>query len=313
MRHAHRSRPKATSLFKMLAIASVLATTCVTASAEAPATTTPSVIIHDTDDLNVAVAEALASRSEGANHRVLLIFDIDNTLLTMPQFLGSDQWFNYHAGQITAGKDPDFAAFSDLIAVQTTLFSLGSMHPTQSDVGSLIEKANNAGIDIYLLSARGPELYSVTKRELGRNSIAFQAPVACSFVICSLGGSYGDSEIRHAIMAAGGTAQTPSYREIVMRDGVMMVAGQDKGTMLRVLLAALLPKTYDQIIFVDDTQKNIDAVAAAQVSMPISLYHYTRIQTTPARNDLDTSERQWKALRRTICISLTTSICNRGH
>lgn len=313
MRPASRSRPKATSLFRMLAIASVLATTCAAASAQTPATTTPSVVIHDTDDLDVAVADALASRSEGANHRVLLIFDIDNTLLTMPQFLGSDQWFNYHAGQITAGKDPDFAAFSDLIAVQTTLFSLGSMRTTQPEVGSLIEKANSAGVDVYLLSARGPELYSVTKRELGRNSIAFQAPVACSFVICSLGGSYGDNEIRHAITATGGTAQASTYREIVMRDGVMMVAGQDKGTMLRVLLAALLPKAYDRIIFVDDTQKNIDSVAAAQVSVPISLYHYTRIQTTPARSEIDASGRQWKALRRTICISLTASTCQLGH
>lgn len=264
---------------------------------------------YEAIDLSTAVADAEASKDAAAGHRVLIVFDIDNTLMTMPQFLGSDQWFNYHAGLVSTAKDPDFASFGDLIAAQTALFSLATMKPTQDDTGQLIEKASAAGVDVFLLSARGPELFNATKRELDRNGITFRAPQTCSFIICNLGGAYGDVEIRRAVTSFGGTAAPNPYRGIIIRDGIMMVAGQDKGTMLRVLLAAIPSGPYDKIVFVDDTQKNIDSVAASGLPVPLSLYHYTRVPTAISGKDIHESDRQWRVFKGSICSLLVASIC----
>lgn len=264
---------------------------------------------YDTNDLSVAVAEAKSDKASTPNERVLLVFDIDNTLLTMPQFMGSDQWFNYHAGLISAGKDPGFSKFEELIAAQTALFSLASMKPTQDDAGFLIDQANSDGVDVFLLSARGPELYSATKRELNSNRIAFTAPQACSFVICSLSGIYGDADIRRAIGASGGRPALSPYRGIVIRDGMMLVSGQDKGTMLRVLLTAIPTGTYSKIIFVDDTQKNIDSVAASGIPVPLSLYHYNRVPTAVTASEVEEGKRQWTKFRETVCAIMSAPFC----
>ena len=269
----------------------------------------PLIARYDVNDLSLAVAEAKTDQEGTASQRILLVFDIDNTLLTMPQFLGSDQWFNYHAGLISAGKDTDFSKFEELIAAQTALFSLASMKPTQDDVGNLIDQANSHGVDVFLLSARGPDLYSATKRELSRNRIAFTVPQACSFVICSLGGSYGDAEIRRAIGAFGGRPAPSPYREIVIRDGIMLVSGQDKGTMLRVLLAAIPAGTYKKIIFVDDTQKNIDSVAASGIPLTLSLYHYTRVPTAITTKEVEDGKRQWTKFTETACAIVSAPFC----
>ena len=288
-----------------------LALTCTLMASTAPVYSQARLPIdrHEAEDLGAAVSEAIADRGPTIGNRVLLIFDIDNTLLTMPQFLGSDQWFNYHAGLISSGKDASFRTFNDLIAAQTALFSLGTMKPTQEDAGSLIGRAKSNGVDVYLLSARGPELYNVTRRELNRNGIVFQAEPACSYVICSLSGAYSDADIRRAITSFGGKVSSSPYREIVIRDGVMMVAGQDKGNMLRVLLAALAASRYDKIIFVDDTQKNIDSVTSSDIPVALSVYHYTRIPTAVSDQQIAQGDRQWNRIRTTICSVVAVTFC----
>lgn len=273
------------------------------------AQSTSQIARYEANDLSTAVADAERSKAAAPNRHVLIVFDIDNTLMTMPQFLGSDQWFNYHAGLVTAAKDPDFASFGDLIAAQTALFSLAAMKPTQDETGQLLEKASAAGVDVYLLSARGPELFNATKRELDRNGITLRAPQTCSFIICSLGGAYGDVEIRRAVASFGGTSAPNPYRQIVIRDGIMLVAGQDKGTMLRVLLAAIPSGPYDKIVFVDDTQKNIDSVAASGLPVPLALYHYTRVPTALSSKDIKDSDRQWKVFKGTVCSVVFASFC----
>lgn len=263
----------------------------------------------EVNDLSPALAEAEAGEMGTANQRILLVFDIDNTLLTMPQFLGSDQWFNYHAGLISGGRDPNFSTWDDLLAAQTALFSLASMKSTQEGTGVLIKQATSRGVDVFLLSARGPELYDATTRELRRNQIVLNAPRACSFAICNLSGIYRDADIRRAITALGGTPTRTPYRDVVIRDGVMLASAQDKGTMLRVLLAAIPSGSYDKIIFVDDSQKNIDSVATSGLPIPLSLYHYNRVQTAITKKEIENGERQWRKFRSTVCAIVSAPFC----
>ena len=288
----------------------VLAIAIALGSVPAGATDTPSpVTVSDTNDLGTAIADAEAAGKAGPGARVLLVFDIDNTLLTMPQFLGSDQWFNYHAAQIAAKTDPYFTSFNDLIGVQSALFGLGSMQPTQPDAGALVGRAQASGADVFLLSARGPDLFDVTERELGRNGIAVRPLGTCSLLLCSADGAYGDADIRKAVTASGVAPAAGPYRGIVIRSGLLLGAGQNKGTMLRVLLAAIGAQRYSKIVFVDDTQANIDAVAASGIPIPLALYHYTRITPGAPSDQVKTSDQQLQSLLRDLCPALRSALC----
>ena len=272
----------------------------------------PHLIRAETSDLTVPVADAIASLGRNSQQHILLVFDIDNTLLTMPQFLGSDQWFNHHAGLISSGKDAAFGSIDELLAAQGAIFDLAVMKPTQDDAASLVRKAREEGVDIFLLSARGPALYDATRRELDRSGINFKAPQTCSIIICSVGGTIGDHDIRKAISAFGSTSSPGTYRDIALRDGIMMVAGQDKGTMLKVLLASIGSTSYDKIVFVDDTQANIDSVAASGILVPLTVFHYTKIPTSVEEQDVAIADQQWAQFKSTVCGAILAAFC-RSH
>src|SRR3546814_7711249 len=95
------------------------------------------------------------------------------------------------------------------------------------------------------------DLYDATRRELDRNAIRFDAPYACAFFLCTGNGVYGDREIRAALAAIGENPPASPYRNILIRDGVMLVAGQDKGVMLKLLLAAIGGRGYAGVVVAD--------------------------------------------------------------
>src|SRR3989338_4347203 len=78
-------------------------------------------------------AEELKVKFKDAKN-VLIVFDIDNTLLTMEKELGSEEWFDWQE-KILA--DPSQKAnkvgenFQDLLSVTGLIFEEGSMKPTQ--------------------------------------------------------------------------------------------------------------------------------------------------------------------------------------
>lgn len=269
----------------------------------------PAVMRAEIDDLAGAIEAAKAARMGASQGRVLLVLDIDNTLLTMPQYLGGDRWFNHHVSRIAAGTDPDFADVSALIAAQTALFGLASMEPTQPGIPELLSEARAAGVDVFLLSARGPDLYDATRRELDRNAIRFDAPYACAFFLCTGNGVYGDREIRAALAAIGENPPASPYRNILIRDGVMLVAGQDKGVMLKLLMAAIGGRGYAGVVVADDGQRNIDALAASGNPVPLSLFHYRRIDTAVTAAEDREAQARLRALRAVLCPALQTAFC----
>ena len=77
----------------------------------------------------------------------------------------------------------------------------------------------------------------------------------------------------------------PIYREMLDREvsymkGIMMTSGMNKGRMLTYILNKTNRK-FDAVIFVDDSQKNIDAVYAEfgnSGTMDMTIFHYTKIE-----------------------------------
>ncbi|HEY0597423.1 DUF2608 domain-containing protein [Sphingopyxis sp.] len=264
------------------------------------------VTIRETANLADAFEAARAASPQG---RVLLILDIDNTLLTMPQYLGGDRWFNRHAAMIADKADPDFAGMGELIAAQTMLFGIASMQATEPNIPAMLAETTQQRIDVFLLSARGPELYDATRRELDRNGLQVEAPYACSFFLCTQDGLYRDDEIRLALTALGEEASRSPYRDILIRDGVMLVSGQDKGVMLKLLMGAIGGRQYAHIVVADDGQKNIAALAASGNPVPTTLFHYRRIDPSVTDSENQTARAQFAALTAALCSAMQSTLC----
>ncbi len=101
--------------------------------------------------------------------QVLLVLDIDNTLLASDTALGSDQWFDWQEYLLAQEPDsPQLVAndFPGLLNAQGLLFTLGSMHPPQADLPELIREVQATGVKTLVLTSRGDEFRTATSREL---------------------------------------------------------------------------------------------------------------------------------------------------
>ena len=106
----------------------------------------------------------------GAEH-VLLVLDIDNTIMAMNQDLGSDHWFEWQDYLLKHEPDSPYLvadSFPELLEVQGILYNLSRMHPPQPEQPMLIAELQNRGISTIILTSRGPEFRVATERELKR-------------------------------------------------------------------------------------------------------------------------------------------------
>ncbi len=268
----------------------------------APAAVPPYV---STTDLGVPVRTALAAHAAG--RRVIAVFDIDNTLLTAPQDLGSDTWFNWQ-------KDTRPDDFAGVLKDSNLLIELGAMTPTQPDGPALVHDLQAAGIPVYALSARDPGLRGATEQALAAAGIDLSAAPECGRPLCTRRGKLNAPQIQAAAHRLHVTLKA-APRPVTVSDGVMMVSGQDKGVMLHLLLASLKGR-YDQVYFVDDTFQNIRDVRAAASGMRVRVMTYSYERFWPdAKAFLNDPARQAKAaaglkdLKAGVCAAIDATDC----
>jgi hypothetical protein len=106
----------------------------------------------------------------GAEH-VLLALDIDNTMMSMDNDLGSDHWFEWQRYLLENEPDSPFLVgktFDDLLKVQGILYNHTHMHPPEAEQPAMIARLQDLGIATILLTSRGPEFRTATERELDR-------------------------------------------------------------------------------------------------------------------------------------------------
>lgn len=269
---------------------------------------------HSTIDLADPVNDALKAKARG--RQVLVVFDIDNTLLTMPQDLGSDTWFNWQKSLIATDTPDGNAAFEDLILNNTALLQIGQLKPTQSDTASLINKLQARHIPIYALSARGTDLRGATEAALKANGIDLSSAPECGLPLCSRRGNLGEAQVRAAARNARIPLPTVGFKPFTISDGVVMSAGQNKGLLLALLLKSLPGKAYTDVWFVDDTFHNITDVqnAAPLMTVRVHLYSYERFwpdsvafmkdKARQTKTDVDFSR-----IRETLCTAMQAALC----
>ena len=238
---------------------------------------------YSTADFSRVVDKSKELVEKYSKENVLVVVDVDNTLLAMNQDLGSDQWYNWQSGLLKDDpSSPDLVAadFQGLLGVQGTLFALSRMHPPEPKLPKQMAEIQQLGLTTVVLTSRSHEFRDATERELKRNGydLASTAP--------------GINEVRGIFMPFDPVRQDAhglsveivneikgQLRPVTYSGGIYMTAGQHKGYMLRTLLARTEPKkSFKAIVFVDDHKKHTTRMHAAFEDSPIQLvtFHYTR-------------------------------------
>lgn len=258
------------------------------------------------DDVFAKVAEK--SQIYGREN-VLVVFDIDNTILTAVNDLGSDQWYSW---QEQVMKDPGCLPvcvstnMDELIKAQGLLFNLGKMKPTEASLPKKLKELQAAGTKVILLTSRGPDFRSLTETSLRENAMSFedstlnrsidQTSTYLPYDISNLSASgLTDGD---ASLASLGQARTVSFQ-----NGIYMTAGQNKGVMLKVLLNRYR-LNYKAVIFADDHVRHVTRMQAIMGHLSdVTTYRYAGMDPEVERfNRMDKTEviEQWSKLQKTI-------------
>lgn len=257
--------------------------------------------IITTMDMDGLQRRAEQAAVELGPQKVLVVYDLDNTLLAMDQDLGSDQWFDWQSSILSVPSADRVATdIAGLLSVQGKLFALSGMHLTRTEIPAVVQRLRDLKIDQMVLSSRGPEFRESTLRELKRSGLTFSSglpSVTTTYMPFDLNDPEKDCLTKNEVAQF----KLSSPRPVSFGDGIMMTSGLHKGAMLRSFLCPQ-PGKYSVILFIDDKTKNTDAVAAAYTdnSPTMVIYRYAqedqRVQAFHA-SDKQQAISAWSALR----------------
>jgi hypothetical protein len=237
-----------------------------------------SVIIDDVKDLNI-VKQHLNANKENKED-ILVIFDIDDTLLEAVNFVGSTKWYDWQRGRKV------FDAKGNAVSVQKhetyycmfstlgTLFDLGTFKLTQPDAAKIIKDINTH--DLMLLTARTYNYRRATERELNLNGLDFTA--------------------KHLLKNQQSLDFTLNDKKrtdrVTYQNGLVMSSGLNKGMVLKEILSRV-NKTYKSIYFVDDSRINITNMNEEwkNDTTTFNIFHYTKIDRSISKEEIAESDK----------------------
>jgi len=236
---------------------------------------------RETADLADVTADTLNLAQIAGKENILVIFDIDNTILAMEQDLGSDQWYEWQK-HLSATDKCNPENVGDRFAVQGAVYFASAMRLTQDDGAAQIRAIQDLGVAVIALTSRGLDFQLQTFRELRRHDI--------SFAYSAIGPAGGFDE---PFIPVG------NGRPSLYEDGVFLTAGQHKGQMLYALLKKTDTRMPAAIVMADDKQKNLDAVKEtfSALQVPVHAWRYTGEDENVRQFNPDQADAQWKAVK----------------
>ncbi|WP_419420158.1 DUF2608 domain-containing protein [Legionella sp. D16C41] len=187
----------------------------------------------------------------------LMVFDIDDTLLTMTESLGSVGWWDWQHELQKSKKQTDklfTADYDQLVRIQNILFQLIKMDVTDEYVIPFLKDTTSQGTTIMGLTARGKEHLSATLMQLKDNKFT----VDNQPLFQEKGLKFLNNKTSEA-----GYVHCPQFtKEVIYQQGIMFLDSEDKG---QALLCALTKTKKDikTIIFVDDVRANVLSIEKA--------------------------------------------------
>lgn len=221
-------------------------------------------------------------------HHLLLALDDDDTLTMIPcypdsvgtkpntpcEYLGGPAWFSWQASLHKNNPDRIWKNFHELLSITNFLLTASKMPLDDPAIPTALHAAANRGAHILVVSARGYSMLNATEEQFQQDGIL--------------------KIIEHnAIKTSSGHISFPAYyfphpwnkhlhpHRIAYTHGVLYVAGQDKGVLIKQFLAKTNEtKNIRSIIYVDDTLSLVKQVARAYKNDPhvnVIAIHFIRL------------------------------------
>lgn len=252
--------------------------------------------------MSVAVDRALAMAERHGPDHVLVILDLDSTLLRDPR----------RSPDLDALQAADEVRFRQ---IERTVMYLKSLVPTGAGLAGQLERLRAAGIPAYLITARGADMRDMTLREMAANGIVLPPAPECGPPLCVGRGTIAADALYRAAEQAAGKPELDRVgfergRTITAWDGIVMAAGLDKGILMRTLGASLGTEVKGYV-FVDDAQKNVDhaARASAAMSEEVAVFHYASPERGGAVRSQAQADADWAEAEAAICKSFAPRWC----
>lgn len=238
----------------------------------------------ETDSFKTIEAKVLEKGKKYGVKNVLVVFDIDNTILTMPQNFGSDQWWGWQSSSCLGKKPlPDFCVTSDfeeLLDIQGQIFAISNMLPTEKATVSVVNGLQKKGYKVILLTSRGPSFRNATERAIKNNRMNFVASAigpkkgfAGTYTPYKLK-SFKKFGLTKADMDKMGNKKA---RPVSYMNGIFMTSGLNKGIMLKTLLKKTKSR-FKAIVFADDHIKHTKRMQAIMAPIAnVTTYRYSKI------------------------------------
>jgi len=171
-------------------------------------------------------------REEG----VLLLYDIDNTLITLDQTLGTDQWFVPRFAQLQKELGDSRQALNKALTEWTAVQCISKVHEVENGASAMIKSQQEDGVMCMALTTRGLAISERTVDQLHSIGVDFTvtAPLKGNLVF-------------H-------TTDT-----IIYRDGILFNSGTHKGDALVEFFHQIgfIPK---KLVFINDKYKHLTSV-----------------------------------------------------
>jgi len=234
----------------------------------------------ETSDLADVTADTLNLIEKTDRKNILVVFDIDNTLLAMEQGMGSDQWYDWQK-HLSEKDQCNPRNVGDRFAVQGALYFVSAMRLTQADGADQVRAIQDQDVTVIALTSRGMDYQLQTFRELRRNHLNF------SYSAFGPAGGYDESFM-----------PVENGRLSLYEDGVFLTSGQHKGQMLYALLEKTGTRLPGVIVMADDKQKNLDAVKEtfSALGVPVHAWRYTGEDDNVRAFNPDLADSQWSSI-----------------
>jgi hypothetical protein len=166
---------------------------------------------------------------------MLVVLDIDNTILQTAQLLGSDQWFDHRMKEYQKSMSVEMA-FEKTFAEWLAIESLTKVKLVEDVTGGLIKKLQQEGVTIMALTTRSSDLRFCTFRQF--QSLGIDLSVTSP--------SHGDFFFLNR-------------QPVLYRKGVLFTDGTNRGE----ALLKFLRKTHyspKSILFINDKERQLKEV-----------------------------------------------------
>jgi len=283
-------------------------------------------------------SEMVAMATEFAGNdlsSLLIVMDDDDTLTQVPcsdasspstcQYLGGPAWYSWQQDLIGSGSPYQVADTSDeLIAISSMLFGVMDMGFTDPEIPTSLASltAGNTGAKMLVLTARGGSDVSPTQRQLNDLPSAMSDATFAEFIKDNAlaTNQSGKPSLASPVELNGPSTNCTSQRAITYTDGVMFVAGQNKGVMLHCLLSRTKSAEVQNIVFLDDTQQNVtdvyNAFVGEKAGPNVLALHYTRLEAHKAAlteggssDELQAvADERWNVLRDAILATMLSPL-----